>query len=184
MIPRYIKFSLSFLLRQSSIVVLSRASLLGALRAIACPSAKQKGTKVHCQWVSGSLCVAESTLRVQLSESTGNFFHMRSNGFHNYGSLVIAKTQICSVIRINISIASEKLIHHIKNTNPKKWILYRMKQFYRGDPSDFLPSLVLNSHSVTVRRLGKAFILFRSELTHRKKSLLHKTRLELQLNEH
>lgn len=132
-------------------MVLSPASLSGALRAIACPSAKQKWVclKLHCKWVSESLCAADRTSWLQLSESTANFFHMLSNKFHNYVSLVIAKTQICSIIRINISIANEKLMQHIKNTNPEMWILYRMKEFYRGDFSDFLPSLVINSYTVT-----------------------------------
>lgn len=40
-------------------------------------------------------------------------------------------------------------MQHIKNTNPEMWILYRMKEFYRGDFSDFLPSLVINSYTVT-----------------------------------
>lgn len=163
-------FFLSYLLQQSSIMVLSPASLSGALRATACPSAKQKWAcpKVHCKWVSESLHAADRTSWLQLSESTANFFHMLPNKFHNYVSLVIAKNPICPVIRIKISIADEKLMQHIKNTNPKMWILYRMKQFYRGDFSDFSPSLVLNSHTVTVSRLGKVFILFRSELAHKK----------------
>lgn len=159
MINRYIQFFLIFASAEFHCGALT-VSLSGALRAIACPSAKKWiCPKVHCEWVSESLCAADRTLWLQLSESTANFFHTLSNKFHNCVSLVIAKTQICSVIRNKIGIANEKLMQYIKNTSPNTRILYRMKQSYRGNFSDFLPTLVLNSHTVTVSRLGKAFIL-------------------------
>lgn len=129
-----------------------------------CSSAKLKWAcpKVHCKEVS--LHEADRTLWLQLSERTANVFHMLSNKCHNCVSLVTAKSWTRSVIRIKISIANEKLMQHVKNINPKMCILYRMKQFYRGDFSDFLPSLVLISHPVTVSRLGKAFILLAPNL--------------------
>lgn len=54
-------------------------------------------------------------------------------------------------------------MQHIKNTNPKMWILYGMERFYRGDFSDILPSLVLNSHTSFLVYIKDSMLILATE---------------------
>lgn len=133
MIKRYIQSFLTVASAEFHCGALT-ASLSGALRAIACPSAKKWiCPKIHCKRVSKSLCALTEPCDCNY-QSTANFFHTLSNKFHNCVSLVIAKAQICSVIRNKINIANEKLMQPIKNTSPNMWILYRM-----NSPTEEIP---------------------------------------------
>lgn len=100
---------------------------------------------------------------------------MLPNKFQNGTTLVTAKTEICSILRINISTANRKLTHTLKIPTKKMWIVYRMK--HREDFHDFLPSLVSCSHTAGLER--HSFLLGLS--LHTKSFLLHKRHLEFSL---
>lgn len=114
--------------------------------------------------VSDSLCSWRSLVTAIVREYSKLFPY----AFKQISQLCFfGRSQTCSVIRIKISIVNEKLVQHIKNINPK-CVFYTGWNSSTGDFSYFLPSFLLNSHTVTTGRLGKALILFSSELAHKK----------------
>lgn len=128
------------LLQQSSIPVLS-ASPWGALRARACPSAKEKCvcSKGHWKWVSESPCAAKELMAASIKEHSklfpDAFKQIAPFSFFGY-------SQNPNMLhkRVKSSAAHEKLLQHIENINLKKNASYTGWKSSTGRCQEF-PSL-------------------------------------------